>query len=194
MKITDAKFVKSASKNTNFPDPAFPEFAFFGRSNTGKSSLMNMIMERKSLVKTGSRPGMTRLVNFFLLNNSISLVDMPGFGYAKASKAEKAKFLPQIMEYINFRKKLKLAFLLVDIRRVPGDLEKDIIVKLTENEIPIAIIATKSDKVTRNQRMGYIKKIASGFMIDPESVFLTSSKTKEGKEEIQSLIEEYSEG
>ena len=192
MIIKDVKFLKSAAGVKDFPRFSFPEFAFFGRSNVGKSSLINMLTGRRSLVKTGSRPGVTKLVNFFLINGSICLTDMPGFGYADLPKSVKDKFLPLIKDYIKSRSNLRLSFLLVDIRRTPGDMERDIVMLHTENEKPIAIIATKCDKLTRNQKIASAENIAREFEIDTESIFFTSSKTSAGKREIHSLIEEYS--
>jgi GTP-binding protein len=192
MKINNVKFLKSAAKISDFPRFSFPEFAFFGRSNVGKSSLINMITGRRSLVKVGAKPGVTKLVNFFLMNESICVADMPGFGYAELPKSVKDKFLPLIKDYINNRSNLKLTFLLVDIRRTPGDMERDIVTLLAENEKPVAIIATKCDKLTRTQRVASAEKIAREFDIDTDSIYFSSSKTSEGKKEIHKLIEEYS--
>ncbi|MBN2400844.1 MAG: YihA family ribosome biogenesis GTP-binding protein [Spirochaetes bacterium] len=192
MKINNVKFVKSAAKVADFPRFSFPEFAFFGRSNVGKSSLINMITGRRNLVKVGSRPGVTKLVNFFLINESICLADMPGFGYAELPKNVKGKFLPLIKDYINNRSNLRLTFLLVDIRRTPGDLERDIVTLLTENEKPVAIIATKCDKLTRTGKKVSAEKIAREFDIDANSIYFSSSKTTDGRKKIHRLIEEYS--
>jgi GTP-binding protein len=192
MKINNVKFLKSAAKISDFPRFSFPEFAFFGRSNVGKSSLINMITGRRSLVKVGAKPGVTKLVNFFLMNENICVADMPGFGYAELPKSVKDKFLPLIKDYINNRSNLKLTFLLVDIRRTPGDMERDIVTLLAENEKPVAIIATKCDKLTRTQRVASAEKIAREFDIDTDSIYFSSSKTSEGKKEIHKLIEEYS--
>ena len=191
MKIKNVKFVKSAGKVRDFPDYGFPEFAFFGRSNVGKSSLINMLTGRRSLVKTGSKPGVTKLVNFFLINESISLADMPGFGYARISKNIREKFLPLIKEYIANRSSLKVAFLLVDIRRVPAELERDIVTLLTERNKPVAIVATKCDKLSKNMKINNARMIAREFMVGTDSVFFSSSKTREGREEIHELIEEF---
>jgi GTP-binding protein len=192
MKIKDVRFLKSAAKVSDFPRFSFPEFAFFGRSNVGKSSLINMITGRRSLVKVGAKPGVTKLVNFFLMNDNISIADMPGFGYAELPKSVKDKFLPLLEDYINNRKNLKLTFLLVDIRRTPGDLERDIVTLLSDNEKPVAIIATKCDKLTKNQRKMNAEKIAREFDIDAGSIYFSSSKTTEGRKEIIKLIGEYS--
>ena len=191
MKINDVKFLKSAAGIKDFPRFSFPEFAFFGRSNVGKSSLINMLTGRKSLVKTGSKPGVTKLINFFLINESICLTDMPGFGFADLPKSVRDKFLPLIKDYINSRGNLRLSFLLVDIRRTPGDMERDIVTLHCENGKPIAIIATKCDKLTRNQKIASAEKIAHEFEIDTDSIYFSSSRTSAGKREIHNLIEEY---
>ena len=123
MNILNIQFVKSCASASQFPRYQHPEIAFFGRSNVGKSSLINMLMKKKNLVKTGSKPGVTKTVNFFLLNDSISIADLPGFGYAKVPLEIKKAFLPLIKRYIDSRDNLKLAFLLIDIRRTPDRFE-----------------------------------------------------------------------
>ena len=151
-----------------------------------------MIVGRKSIVKVGSRPGVTQLVNFFVLNEGISLADMPGYGYAKLPLAVKKKFLPLIIKYIKNRDNLKLAFLLVDIRRIPDEMERNIISILTEKEVPTAIIATKCDKLSKTALKKNAVVIAKELQIGLDSIFFTSAKTRQGKEEILNLIEEYS--
>lgn len=193
MKVKSVSFLKSAASAADFPDYPFPEFAFFGRSNVGKSSLINMITGRKSLVKVGSKPGLTKMVNFFILNKNISLADMPGYGYAKVPHNIRKKFIPLINEYINKRKNLKLSFLLIDIRRMPEEMEFEIITAHSENRIPIAIILTKCDKLSKIERKKHADRIASELLIDMDSVFFSSSKTAEGRTEIHNLIEEYIE-
>lgn len=192
MKIKDVKFLKSGTEPKHFPAYNHPEFAFIGRSNVGKSSLINMLTGRKSLVKTGSKPGMTRLVNFFLMNDKISIVDLPGYGYASVPISLKKKFMPMIKKYITNRNNLKLIFLLVDIRRDPGDFEIEMINFLTENKIPIAITATKSDKLTKNKMMQQKSAIAKKLNIDKDWIYITSSQNKLGRKEILSVISEYS--
>ena len=192
MKITDVYFLKSAADVSGFAEYEYPEFAFFGRSNVGKSSFINMIVGRKSIVKVGSRPGVTQLVNFFVLNEGISLADMPGYGYAKLPLAVKKKFLPLIIKYIKNRDNLRLAFLLVDIRRIPDEMERNIISILTEKEVPTAIIATKCDKLSKTALKKHAVVIAKELQIGLDSIFFTSAKTRQGKEEILNLIEEYS--
>ena len=192
MKIKSATFLKSCTNTSQFPGFDYPEFAFFGRSNVGKSSLLNMILGQKDLVKTGSRPGVTQTINFFIVNDNRSFVDLPGFGYAKLPMSIKKKLLPMINEYIEKRENLKLAFLLIDIRRVPGDYEKDIIELFAKNRVPVVITLTKCDKLSKNQRQKNISDIQKSLGIDKNSIFLTSSETNEGKKELLMLIDEFS--
>ena len=192
MKIKNASFLKSCTNASQFPKFDYPEFAFFGRSNVGKSSLLNMLLGQKNLVKTGSRPGVTKTINFFTADDNRSFADMPGFGYAKLPMEIKKKFLPMIKEYIDKRENLKLAFLLIDIRRVPDDYERDIISMLTNNRVSVVITLTKCDKLSNNQRSKSIAYIEKALNINRDSIFLTSSETGEGKKELLALIDEFS--
>lgn len=168
MKIKSASFLKSCTGFSQFPAYDHPEFAFFGRSNVGKSSLLNMILGQKDLVKTGSRPGVTQTINFFIVNDNRSFVDLPGFGYAKLPMTIKKKLMPMIVEYIEKRENLKLAFLLIDIRRIPGVYEKDLIELLAKNKIPVVITLTKCDKLSKNQRHKYISEIQKSLEIEKD--------------------------
>lgn len=191
IKVKDVYFLKSCTKTKQFPNYPHPEFAFLGRSNVGKSSLINMLMNRKDLVKTGSKPGVTKTINFFVLNENVSIVDLPGYGYAKLPKELRKSFLPLIKDYIKNRKNLKLAFLLIDIRRVPDTFEQEIIELIHENNVPVAILLTKCDKLSNNQRKKNINKITKALEIDEESFFYTSAKNGEGKKDILNLMEEF---
>jgi len=191
MKVKDVYFLKSCLKKTEFPSYPYPEFAFCGRSNVGKSSLINMAMGRKGLVKTGSRPGVTRAINFFVLNENTSIVDLPGYGYAKLPVELKKTFLPMIRAFFSSREHLKLAFLLIDVRRIPDDYEHNMIKFITGNRIPLALVLTKCDKLSNNQLKKNTEKIINALGIESDAIFYTSAKTGRGKKEILQLIDEY---
>ena len=191
MKINNPVFIKSATKPREYPAYDYPEFAFLGRSNAGKSSLINMLVNRKDLVKTGARPGVTRLLNFFLIDETFSIADLPGYGYAKLPMEMRKTFLPMIREYISSRKNLKLAFLLMDIRRVPDDFDHDLIKYILDSKVPLALVLTKCDKLSRNQRKKNVAAIQEALGVEMDSIFLTSSKSGEGKREIHALFSEY---
>jgi GTP-binding protein len=150
-----------------------------------------MLMKKKNLVKTGSKPGVTRTVNFFLLNDSISIADLPGFGYAKLPVEIKKAFLPLIRKYVDFRGNLKLAFLLIDIRRTPERFELELLSHLAKRRVPAAITLTKCDKLSRNQREQRIRLIGRELGISRDALFLTSAKSGDGRKEVLRLIEEY---
>ena len=190
IEIKKAIFHKSATDPSQFPNYPYPEFAFFGRSNTGKSSLINYLLGGKALVKTGSRPGHTQTVNFFVVNDNLSIADLPGFGFAKAPAHIREGFMPMLKKYITERANLRIGFLLVDSRREPGEEEIEIIRLLTERQIPTAIVATKADKLTRNELNRQLQKISVAFGIDQTDIFPTSSLRKTGKDQILALLSE----
>ncbi len=192
MKVKDVRFLKSVFSAAAFPALPYPEFAFMGRSNVGKSSLINMLTAKKDLVKTGSRPGVTKSVNFFILNGGITLTDLPGFGYARLPESVRGGFLPLIKSYVEKRDNLRLVFLLVDIRRVPGDFEREMITLLAGRGVPVAVVATKCDKLTRNRRLASARAIAEALSVGVDSIFFSSSKTNDGRKEMLGLIDEYS--
>ena len=191
MKINNAYYLLSSVKAQDFPDLPHPEFAFLGRSNVGKSSLLNMVTGQKNLCRVGQKPGVTKAINFFIINENLVFADLPGFGYSKLPKDVKGKFLPLINNYIAMRNNLKLVFLLVDIRRVPGEYEREIVMRCTERRVPVAIIATKCDKFSNNQLNSNSRIIASSLEIETDSIFLSSSKSRMGRDDILSLIEDY---
>lgn len=191
MKIQSASYLLSSFKESDFPDLPHPEFAFLGRSNVGKSSLLNMITGQKNLCRVGQKPGVTKSINFFIINENLTFADLPGFGYAKLPKGVKEKFYPLIKKYITSRTQLKLVFLLIDVRRVPGDYEREIITLCTEQRIPVAVIATKCDKLSNNVLKNNSKDIASALEMDTDSIFFTSSKSRKGRNDILDLIEDY---
>jgi len=192
MNIKKAYYLTSCVKSSQFPSFTHPEFAFFGRSNVGKSSLLNMLLGQKGLVKTGARPGVTQTINFFIVNDNHSFADLPGIGYAKLPMNIKKKFMPMIKEYITSRENLKLAFVLIDARRRPGDYEHELIELLIDNKIPVAITLTKCDKLSKNELAKSITEISSTLEIGKESIFITSSKNNAGRKELLSLIDDFS--
>jgi len=191
MKFKNITFVKSSKKSSTFPAYTYPEFAFFGRSNVGKSSLINMVLGKKNLVKTGSRPGVTQMVNFFSADDKISFADLPGYGFAKVPRDIRKQFYPLIQEYIAERSNLKLAFLLVDIRRKPGEEELKILELLTAHKIPVAVTITKCDKASGNLRSKNLKIISRELGVDRQDLFITSSSSGEGKKDILRLIGDF---
>ena len=191
MKFENAKFIKSSGAKADYPPYNYPEYAFWGRSNVGKSSLINMILGKKNLVKTGSRPGMTQLINFFTADDTLSFADLPGYGYAKAPVSVKKGFTTMIKTYAEKRKNLRLAFLLIDIRRVPDEAEIEVIEMLSDLKIPVAVVLTKCDKVSGNTRSNNLNKISQALDISRENFFFSSTLTGEGKKELRRLIQDF---
>jgi len=192
MKIKSAEFVMSNSDVSKCPKERLPEYAFIGRSNVGKSSLINMLVDRKNLAKTSGRPGKTQLINHFIINKSWYLVDLPGYGYARVSKKAKKTFQKFITDYFEKRSQLVLAFVLIDCRHEPQPVDIDFMRYLGEANIPFQIIFTKADKLkpnalTRNVET-YIKKMLESWEEMP-TYFVTSSSKKQGKEDVINNIE-----
>lgn len=194
MIIKSSNFIKSSSTTIDCPKNDTPEFAFIGRSNVGKSSLINMLTKNKKLAKISGNPGKTLLINHFLINNNWYLVDLPGYGYAKISKKEKKKIEKIIVDYFTNRNKITRTFLLIDIRLDPQKIDIEFMNWLNINNINFKIIFTKEDKLKvtqkENKAKNYIEGIFTKIKIYPEFI-VSSSKTKKGREEILNLI--YSE-
>ncbi|MDC3156074.1 ribosome biogenesis GTP-binding protein YihA/YsxC [bacterium] len=197
MKIKSAKFIKSSNHATDCPSDFIPEYAFIGRSNVGKSSLINCLCNNKKLAKTSSRPGKTRLINHFIIDSSWYLVDLPGYGYANASKSEIKEFQSLIKNYFFSRKQLILAFILIDIRHDAQKIDIEFMKWLTSNNIAFSIIFTKIDKLSQdgNHNNGIEAKVAkykdvilNNWEYLPE-IFLTSSTKHIGKENILFYID-----
>ncbi len=194
MIIKSSNFIKSSSTTIDCPKNDTPEFAFIGRSNVGKSSLINMLTKNKKLAKISGNPGKTLLINHFLINNNWYLVDLPGYGYARISKKEKRKIEKIIVDYFTNRNKITRTFLLIDIRLDPQKIDIEFMNWLNINNINFKIIFTKEDKLKvtqkENKAKNYIEGIFTKIKIYPEFI-VSSSKTKKGREEILNLI--YSE-
>ncbi|MBT8252815.1 MAG: YihA family ribosome biogenesis GTP-binding protein [Flavobacteriaceae bacterium] len=192
MLIKSAEFVVSNQDVSKCPKSNLPEYAFIGRSNVGKSSLINMLTERKSLAKTSGRPGKTQLINHFLINKSWHLVDLPGYGYARVSKQAKKTFQKFITAYFEKRKQLVSAFVLIDIRHQPQPIDLEFMRWLGEHQIPFSIIFTKADKLKPmaidRQVDDYMHKLSEEW--DPvPGYFITSATKRNGKDELLSYIE-----
>jgi len=191
MKIKSAEFVVSNSDVTKCPKEKLPEYAFIGRSNVGKSSLINMLMQRKSLAKTSGRPGTTQLINHFLINRNWFLVDLPGYGYARVSKSSKRVFQKFITNYFAKREQLVLAFVLIDCRHKPQKVDLDIMQWMGENQVPFSIIFTKADKLKPNALQRNIDSYAQKMLETWEEVppyFVTSSSNSKGRDELLAYI------
>jgi GTP-binding protein len=195
MNIKTVQFVKSAVKPSQYPEYDFPEIAFAGRSNVGKSSLINTLIQRRDMVKTSSKPGCTQLINFFLVNETLSFVDLPGYGYAKVSKKIRSQWQPMVERYLSFRHSLLGLILLIDIRRDPKKEEFDMVDWLESHEMPYLVILTKSDKLSKTKQQKRHISICSQLNREKNSVILFSSRTKKGRDtvlgEIENLIDWY---
>ena len=191
MNVAHAEFVVSNTKVEKCPKSKIPEYAFIGRSNVGKSSLINMLCNRKNLAKTSSRPGKTQLINHFLINNQWHLVDLPGYGYARVSKTKKKTFQKFIVDYFVKRKELIAAFLLIDLRHKPQTIDLEFMHWLGENWIPFSIVFTKADKLKekeiKNNIYEYFKRLKDDWEEIPKH-FITSSEKSMGKDELLSYI------
>lgn len=198
MKIKSADFLMSNSSVEKCPNQPLPEYAFIGRSNVGKSSLINMLTSRKSLAKTSGRPGKTQLINHFKINNQWFLVDLPGYGYARVSKKDKKTFQKYITDYFLKRVQLVSAFLLIDIRHEAQKIDLEFMQWMGENGIPFSIIFTKADKlkpkaIERNVK-NYLDQLLLGAWEEVPNHFVTSSSNGLGKEEVLNYIEEINKG
>jgi GTP-binding protein len=182
MHIRSAQFITSAVKPAQYPPPDFPEVAFAGRSNVGKSSLINTLVNRKRLVKTSSTPGRTQLINFFLVNGSLSLVDLPGYGYAKVPLAVKKKWGPMIETYLSTRTGLTAVVLLMDIRRTPKEEEFRLFDWLAHYTIAVVPVLTKADKLSKTKQQKQLQAITRILDIPEQELILFSAKSRLGKE------------
>jgi len=182
MIIKQAEFIKSATKPVQFPGPVLPEIAFAGRSNVGKSSLINTLVNRKNLVKTSSKPGCTQLINFFTINDEIFVVDLPGYGYAKVSKSIRAQWATMVDRYLTVRKNLMGVILIIDIRRDPGPEEFELMNWFVKNHIPFLTVLTKTDKLSRTKQQKRLAILTKILNREKEDLILFSSKTRQGRD------------
>lgn len=197
MKIKSINFVKSSRKWQECPEPNIPEYAFIGRSNVGKSSLINAIMNHKDLAKTSQTPGKTRLINHFIVNEEWYLTDLPGYGYAKVSKIQRRDFEKLITNYIFNRKNLVHLFVLVDVRHTPQKIDLEFMEWCGENNISFSLIFTKADKLkshidAEKNTEAYQKVLLETWEELPD-MYITSAKKKTGNEEILRYIEKTNE-
>ena len=197
MKIKSAEFVVSNTDLDKCPPTDKPEFSFIGRSNVGKSSLINLLVNRKQLAKTSGKPGKTQTINHFLINGTWYLVDLPGYGYASVSRSDRKDWGKMIENYLLHRENLYCAFVLIDVRLQPQPIDIKFLSWLGKNQIPLAIVFTKSDKLKRaelsNAIQNYETTLLKTWQVLPP-IFITSAEKKYGKEELLDFIEKAIKG
>jgi GTP-binding protein len=194
MTIKDVEFVMSNSDMRKCPKPDRPEYAFIGRSNVGKSSLINMVMNKKNLAKTSSTPGKTQLINHFVVNESWYLVDLPGYGYAKVPKAQKVKFERIISDYILQRENLVCVFVLIDLRHTPQQIDLEFMEWLGLSSIPFTMVFTKLDKLKQSEIQPKLKKYREKMLEKWDELpiqVITSAEKKKGREELLDYIDNF---
>jgi len=190
MKIISAEFIKSATKPSEYPRGNFPEVAIAGKSNVGKSSLINALVNRKNLAKTSSSPGRTQLINFFLVNGKFSLVDLPGYGYARVPPQVRKTWKPMVESYLQTRKEIRLVILILDARRGASPDDLALLDWLDYHKIPSLIALTKVDKLSQLERARQKKALADVSLFSGKPLSFFSAVTGEGKEELWRLIQE----
>lgn len=192
MKVVSSDIVISAVKPEQYPETALPEFALAGRSNVGKSSFINKMLNRKGLARISSKPGKTQTLNFFLINEVLHFVDVPGYGYAKVSKTERAAWGKMIETYFTTREQLKAAVLIVDLRHPPSADDVMMYEFLKHYDIPCIIIATKADKIPKGKWQKHLKVTKETLDLDAgDHIIVFSSETGEGKDKAWSILESY---
>lgn len=193
MEITEAVFLQSSSDYRKCPVPKFPEYAFIGRSNVGKSSLINMLCQRKDLAKISGQPGKTKTINHFLINRQWYLVDLPGYGFARVPLEERNKWRQMIDNYLLHRKNLVCTFILIDLRLPPQDIDLQVINNFGEMQLPLALAFTKSDKLTPRkveENLQHYQDVLLKSWEELPPLFITSARTGAGRKEILRFISE----
>ncbi len=188
MQIKSAEFVTSATRPSEYPAARLPEIAFAGRSNVGKSSLINTLVNRKRLVKTSSTPGRTQLINFFDINGRIVFVDLPGYGYAKVPPSVRKKWGPMIETYLSGRKALRGVVVIMDIRRTPQQEELNLLDWLSHYAIAAIVVLTKTDKLSKNKSAQQHRRIARALSMAPQDLILFSAKSRRGRDTLWNAI------
>ena len=192
MNVKKAEIVMSAVSPKQYPDTYLPEIALAGRSNVGKSSFINTLLGRKNLARTSSQPGKTQTLNFYWINEDFYFVDVPGYGYAKVSKKERAKWGAMINEYLLQREELRAVVSLIDLRHEPTKEDVQMYDFLKYYELPVIVVATKADKVPKNKRQQHVAAIKKAISFDENDDFIVfSSQDKTGKDEAWQAIESY---
>ncbi len=190
MLIKSAEFVTSAVLAKQYPPGDLPEFAFAGRSNVGKSSLINALVSRKKLVLTSSTPGRTRLINFFRVNDTFMFVDLPGYGFARVPEVERRKWRPMIEQYLSERKNLKAVVVILDIRRTPSAEDQQLLDWLDRHEIASVPVVTKVDKLSKTAQAKQLQLIADTLKVNPSDWVFFSSKSRQGRDTLWKVIAE----
>ena len=192
MNVNNVSLETVCGITSTLPENSLPEFAFAGKSNVGKSSLINALINRKALARTSAQPGKTQTINFYNVEEQLYFVDLPGYGYAKVSQEIKEKWGKMIEKYLQKSRQLKLVFLLIDIRHEPSANDKNMYEWIEYNGFEPIIIATKLDKINRSQVAKHVKMLRTGLGLKKETVLIPfSAETKQGKEEIWEVIESY---
>jgi GTP-binding protein len=194
MKVHSAEFVKSATKPSEYPPGNLPEVAIAGKSNVGKSSLINTLVNRKNLARTSSQPGRTQTINFFLVNEKLSLVDLPGYGFAKAPLEVRKAWKPMVETYLQTRKAIRLVILILDARRGLSPDDSTLLDWLDYHDLPALIILTKADKLSQFERARQKKGLAAIPLLEGRPLLFFSALTGEGKEQMWSLIQKSASG
>jgi GTP-binding protein len=189
MHVKSTDFIKSATKPANYPESDLPEIAFAGRSNVGKSSLINVLVNRKNLVRTSSTPGRTQLINFFDVNGAFTLVDLPGYGFAKVPLEVKRQWGPMMQTYLSSRANLRGVVLIMDVRRIPRDEDLQMLAWLRTFSVTPLLVVTKCDKVSKNERERQLGLIAKELGVDRSELTPFSALSREGLDNIWLRIE-----